>query len=104
MSQVIYEVNLTVERVIADEFAGWLHPHIQAMVNLRGFMEAQWFEVTSTSNTVEWCVQYRLESQEAYEHYITNEAPKMRGDGLQRFGDRFEATRRLLVTKERFER
>ena len=44
MSQVIYEVNLTVEGVIADEFAGWLHPHIQAMVNLRGFMEAQWFE------------------------------------------------------------
>ena len=52
--------------------------------------------IEETPDAVKWSIHYRLVSLEAYERYITQDAPKMRGDGLTRFGGQFEATRRVL--------
>lgn len=41
MAGVIYEVNLDLEREIADQYIAWLKPHIQEIINLPGFVSAE---------------------------------------------------------------
>jgi hypothetical protein len=41
-------------------------------------------------------VQYKLASRAALDDYIKNHSPKMRQEGLDRFGTKFSATRRIL--------
>ncbi len=40
---VIYEVNLSVQPSVADKFAEWLPEHIQQILQLEGFISAEWF-------------------------------------------------------------
>ena len=94
---VIYEVNLTVDAEIADDYAAWLGPHIKEILNLDGFLSAEWFEVeTEDEEHVRWCVQYRVKDRTALETYFVEHADRLRGDGLERFGGRFTAERRIL--------
>jgi hypothetical protein len=42
-------------------------------------------------------VHYRLESRAALENYFAQFAERMRRDGLDRFANRFSASRRILL-------
>ena len=99
---VIYEVNLDVERGIADSFARWLGPHIRQMLEFPGFVSASWYERSedSSESLVCWTTHYRLESREDLDRYLENNAAAMRADGISRFGDRFTASRRILEPVE----
>ncbi len=93
----IYEVNLTVDAEIADDYAAWLGPHIKEILEIDGFLSAEWFEVESDDATrVRWCVQYRLANRTALEAYFIEHAERMRVDGQTRFAGRFTAERRIL--------
>lgn len=95
---VVYEVNLAVEAEIAEAYAAWLGPHIAEVLAVPGFVSARWWDVEADADDgrVRWCVEYRLESREALETYFAEHAERLRGDGLDRFGGRFEASRRIL--------
>ena len=94
---VIYEVNLTVDAEIADDYAAWLGPHIKEILEVDGFLSAEWFEVEADGEDyVHWCVQYRVKDRTALETYFVEHADRLRGDGLERFGGRFTAERRIL--------
>ena len=41
------------------------------------------------------CSEYRIQSMDNLQHYFDNHAAKMRADGLQRFGEKFKASRRI---------
>ncbi len=93
----IYEVNLTVDAEVADDYAAWLGPHIKEILEIDGFLSAEWFDVESDDAArVRWCVQYRVASRTALETYFIEHAERMRGDGLKRFAGRFSAERRIL--------
>ena len=47
-------------------------------------------------------VQYRLRDQAALDAYLRDQAPRMRAHGVERFGDRFTAGRRVLAHREEF--
>ena len=47
---IIYEVNLTVDPEIADEYAVWLRPHIVHILELDGFLGAEWRRIARR-----WC-------------------------------------------------
>ncbi len=96
---LVYEVNLDVDAGIAGEYRAWLDDHVRAMLALPGFVSARVFEVVATppdATRAEWCVHYALRDDAALEAYLREHAPRMRRDGLARFGDRFRATRRVL--------
>lgn len=38
---VVYEVNLELNRDIADQYIAWLKPHIQEIISLPGFVSAE---------------------------------------------------------------
>lgn len=101
---VIYEVNLAVDASIADDYAAWLAPHIEEVLAVDGFTSADWWIVEPDGDSrqrdrVHWCVQYHVESRDALATYVRDHAERLRGDGLARFGGRFEASRRVLVPR-----
>ena len=95
---IVYEVNLRVERAIAPAYAHWLHEHVAQMLALPGFTAAELFEDLAAADAthVAWCCQYRLLDAAALERYLQEHAPRMRADGVARFGERFRASRRVL--------
>lgn len=95
---IVYEVNLRVERAIAPAYEDWLHAHVAQMLALPGFIGAELFEEPGAGDAahVAWCCQYRLLDAAALERYLREHAPRLRAEGVARFGDRFSATRRVL--------
>jgi hypothetical protein len=99
---VIYEVNLSVDPAISEDYAAWLEPHVEAMLAFEGFESAQWMVrdgalEDDTTGRVLWTIHYRVSSRQALEAYFREGAARMRGDGLERFSGRFEASRRVLA-------
>lgn len=101
---VIYEVNLFVERDIEAEYRNWLVEHIADLLVLPGFIDARSFDVRQddVSNCFALCVQYQLESQTALDDYLVQHAPRLRAEGIEKFGDRFTASRRVLMNARVF--
>lgn len=98
---IIYEVNLKVAQPIAEAYLSWLRDHIDEMLQTPGFLEAKLYEEQVASNDRHWVVQYFVSSEEALQHYLTVLAPGMRQKALSLFGDKFQATRRILMNLER---
>lgn len=93
----VYEVTLTIDRDIVDEFDLWLDQHIREMLELPGFVSAETYEADADSPArVGRIVQYLLESEQALEGYLSGPAEEMRRAGALRFADRIAASRRVL--------
>lgn len=100
---VVYEVNLRIDADIAGEYRAWLAEHIDAMLRLPGFVDAQLFDVVpepGAGSQVEFCVHYSLRDEQALLDYLRGHAPRMRADGQARFGQRFSASRRVLRPRQ----
>lgn len=97
--KVIYEVNIEVDASAHEEYRVWLRDHVAEILALPGFTGAKVYEVLEpppSAGRVGLCVQYSLRDQVALDDYLRDHAPRLRADGLARFGDRFQATRRVL--------
>ncbi len=94
---VIYEVNLWVDRDVADSYLAWLKEHIAEMEAFEGFGKASLLQVENDSeDQVLWSVHYPVATPKDLHRYFEEDAPKMRGDGIRRFEGKFKATRRIL--------
>jgi hypothetical protein len=98
----LYEVNVRVERAIEQEYRAWLAAHVAEILLLPGFLSAQLYEIVTDASDAQLhfqlCVHYVLKDREALNHYLDAHAPRLRAQGVERFGNRFNATRRILVT------
>jgi len=93
---VTYEVNLDIEREVSADYLTWLKAHMDEIVSLEGFVDAQCHEVESSSEErLVLSVHYRIESREHLDSYFRDHAERLRGDGLTKFEGRFSAERRI---------
>jgi hypothetical protein len=105
---VVYDVNVSVDADVAEEYAAWLRPHIGKMVREFGFSRAELFsrraadEGGGGEGKVLFTVAYRAPSRAALDAYLERHAAAMRADGVARFPGKFTATRRVLSLVERF--
>ena len=99
---VIYEVNLEIDQSIYAEYIPWLEKHIQDILILPGFIKALLVKDKNASNQVS--VQYHLESEASLDNYLKNFAPLMRADGINKFKDKFTASRRILKLSKEFKK
>ena len=105
MSAVVYEVTLRVRPAIAIAYRAWLDDHVREIVALPGFLDARVSRVVpDEADAVVLCCHYRLSGAAAFDAYLRDHAPRLREDGLRRFGDGFTATRRVLEVVAEFER
>ena len=97
---ITYEVNVFVRRDSEVGYRAWLVKHIAEILALPGFVDAQCFDVQQdgSADDIAICVHYRLQSQAALDNYFEHHAARLRADGVAKFGDRFRATRRVLLT------
>ncbi|TXH77735.1 MAG: DUF4286 family protein [Lysobacteraceae bacterium] len=96
---VLYEVNIEVDAAAHEEYRRWLRSHIAEILALPGFTGARIFDVLDpppSAGRIGLCVQYALKNQAALDDYLRDHAPRLRADGIARFGDRFQAARRVL--------
>jgi hypothetical protein len=97
---LVYEVNLEVDAAIAADYRAWLDDHVAQILALPGFTGARIFEVLEPqppAALVAFCVQYTLRGRDDFDAYLREHAPRMRAEGIARFGDRFRASRRVLA-------
>ena len=96
---IVYEVNLEIDAGIATEYRRWLDTHFATILTLPGFTGARILEVlepTAPATRIALCVQYALTDVAALDGYLREHAPRLRAEGVARFGDRFRAQRRIL--------
>jgi Domain of unknown function (DUF4286) len=93
----LYEVNIRGECDIEAQYRAWLGPHIDQVLAFPGFGTARIFDVESDeTDYFHLTVHYQVQSRSLLENYLTQHAPALRADGLNRFGARFSATRRIM--------
>ncbi len=99
---VVYEVNLDVDGSIEGQYRAWLRVHVEEMLALPGFIDAHVFDVVDPApaeGRITICTHYRLSDIAALQAYFERHAPRLRADGLARFGGRFAASRRVLLAQ-----
>lgn len=94
---VVYVVRVAVDAAIAADFRAWLDDHVAEIVALPGFCGASIHREEADSGGVVYVVHYRLENRAALDDYFRDHAPRLRADGLARFGERMSASRQVLV-------
>jgi quinol monooxygenase YgiN len=102
---IVYEVNLHVQRAIEAEYRAWLDAHVREILALPGFEGAEVFErlePAPAEGEFFLCTQYRLRDAAALADYLREHAPRLRADGVARFGERFRADRRVLEVGRRY--
>jgi len=98
----IYEVNVDVSPGIADDYVAWLGAHVRAIQRIDGFLGADLYQVESDEEWRSYCVQYRVVDKNALAAYLNTDAPRLRAEGIARFGDNFRASRRVMMHIQRF--
>jgi hypothetical protein len=103
---ILYEVNLDADAAIEQSFDTWLRDHIADVLQFDGFVSAEILDDASTAaeGRIRRTVQYRLRDRAALDAYLRDHAPRMRSDGVGKFGDRYTAERRVLAHREEFVR
>ncbi|MEE8119879.1 MAG: DUF4286 family protein, partial [Gammaproteobacteria bacterium] len=94
---VIYEVSLTIFPGIIDEYDAWLEEHVDAMLEIAGFESAKiLLGEPEEDGNAKRVVVYRVRSKEELQSYFHTHATRMRNAGLEKFGDQFSASRRIV--------
>lgn len=98
-----YEVSLTINSEIVPEYLKWLKAHVNEMLSFPGFENAVFLDQMDpviAEGQITVIVQYRLRDTNTFETYLQTQAKRMRKEGLERFGDKVRATRRLSIIQE----
>ncbi|MGN6222045.1 DUF4286 family protein [Pseudoxanthomonas sp.] len=102
---ILYEVDLVIASGIAEAHARWLDAHVREMLGFAGFLEAEILDrhdPPAEPGTVARSVRYRLADRAALDAYLRDHAPRMRAEGIARFGDQVRAARRILASAARY--
>lgn len=95
---ITYEVALEPDAEILPDFEAWLEYHVDEMLALPGFTGASIHKAEDPdSGAALRVVRYQLADRAALERYLDEFAPRMRAEGLARFGGRFRASRRVVL-------
>ena len=97
---LVYEVNLEFDVAIAAAYRAWLATHVQDVLALPGFVSAQVHEVVDplpTAGRVGLSVRYVVRDADLLDAYLREHAPRLRAEGLERFGEEGVRTRRRVL-------
>lgn len=95
----VYEVTVEIDAILRASYLDWLRAHVAEILALPGFTGAEIDEVLDpeSSTHATFCVRYRLADAAALDTYLREHAPRLRADGVARFGERMRASRRVLA-------
>lgn len=96
-ASVVYEVTCHLDVDVVDAWLAWIPGHVAEILAVPGMLSAQLWEVVDPvpARRRSFCVAYAVQDWAALEAYLTDHAPRLRADGVARFGARFVAERRV---------
>lgn len=92
----VYEVTLSIDRELAHDLDDWLATHVAAMLEVPGIVGARSYALEDDGDRVRRVSCYEIESEDLLEQYLAGPAQELRQQTADKFGDGFEATRRVL--------
>jgi len=96
-ANVIYEVECQLDPDIVADYDVWLPGHVREVLACAGFLGASiQAPETPPGERQRRRIQYRVESATAFDHYLENEATRLRTETAQRFGGRIHCERRVF--------
>lgn len=98
-SGVTYEVSVNfIDPSIREKYTDWLtNHHVDEVLRFPGFNSAEVFSVHQSGDVL---VRYALDSLNVFNEYDASDvAKKLRDDARGIFGDKFRATRRVVVSQ-----
>jgi uncharacterized protein DUF3667/uncharacterized protein DUF4286 len=100
-ANLIYEVECQLDPDIVPDYDAWLPGHVREVLACAGFLGAT-IETTETppGERQRRRVRYRVESVAALDHYLENEATRLRTLTSERFGGRVQCERRIFKPRE----
>jgi hypothetical protein len=96
---VVYEVSVRfTDPSISEQYSKWLSDHhVEEVLQFPGFESA---EILSQVDQPGVVVRYNLASEDVFTKYNGSEiAKKLRADAIGLFGDKFQASRRVLISQ-----
>lgn len=96
-SILIYEVECQLDPDVVVDYDAWLPGHIRDVLACAGFLGAT-IEAPQTApgEAQRRLIRYRVESAAALDHYLENNATRLRTETAQRFGGRVNCVRRIV--------
>jgi hypothetical protein len=96
-TSLIYEVECQLDPDIVADYDAWLPGHVRDVLACQGFHGAS-IEIPETppGERQRRRIRYRVESVAALDHYLENDATRLRTETAQRFGGRVHCERRVF--------
>lgn len=99
----VYNVTVNVDDSIRLDWLQWIKPHIKDVLATGRFVSAKLTQVLADEDMgATYSIQYTAESRANLNAYYELDAPKLREDGLKKFGDKMLAFRTELFVIEEF--
>ncbi|MDX1906831.1 MAG: DUF4286 family protein [Bacteroidia bacterium] len=99
---LVYSVTVSLDEGVREAWLSWMRddhiPAVMATGYFRSFEFLELLEPAPEPGTCTFNIQYRCPDQVSYETYLAREAPALRQDHENRFGQHFVAFRTLLRT------
>ena len=101
---ITYEVDITVNNSIIDDYISWLVPHVQDMLAMDGFVGATWSKEVRTAAVDKsiLVVNYQVENIDKLDNYFEHHAASMRNAIPEKFMGKFTIIRRVLEVLDTF--
>lgn len=102
---IIYNVTINIDKSVHTQWVAWMkQKHIQEVLNTGKFISARWVKVAvdQTTEGETYAVQYLALNRQMLERYYQEDAPRLRQEGIQLFGDKMLAFRTELEVLEDF--
>ena len=96
---IIYNVTINLHESVHDQWMDWMqNKHIADVLATGKFTSARMVKVLVEEEMggVTYSIQYTTDSKATLERYYEEDAPKLREEGLQLFGDKMLAFRTEL--------
>ena len=100
---IIYNVTVNLDKSITKEWLEWIKEHIPQVLATGKFKEAKLTKVLVDDEEADtYSIQYRAHSRAALDSYYSEDAERLRKDGLQRFADKMLAFRTELEVVDEY--
>jgi hypothetical protein len=100
-TNLIYEVECQLDPDIVADYDAWLPGHVRDVLACPGFQGASIEAPEGAQGELQRRrVRYRVESAAALDHYLENNATRLRTDTAQRFGGRVQCERRVFRPRD----
>lgn len=96
---ILYNVTINIQESVHDQWMHWMQTkHIADVLATGKFSAARLVKVLVEEEMggTTYSIQYTTDSKETLERYYTEDAPRLREEGLQLFGDKMLAFRTEL--------